>query len=433
MMLIEFSVENFRSFKERQTLSLVASSDKAHEGNLIPREKENLLKAVAVLGANASGKSNLVAAIRATDTFIGMSATRMTQGDKIAAADPFCLDTDSSGEPSTFEMVLIVDDVRYVYGFSVTSERVHGEWLDAYPEDRAKRWFERNSDDPTSWKFGKLFSKEDTAVLRKMTRPNGLILSRGAELNIEPLSKLYLWFRERHMYLGAVVPSWFLRQKTLKRMKDDEAYHARVTRLLHDADVGISDIKLAEKPVQLEAIPSAMRELLSDDLMKKLAENGLVDIRSLHKVAGGDVPVEFDFEQAESDGTKRLFALAGPILDALDTGALVVADELDSSMHPHLTRKLIELFQNPKVNRKGAQLIFTTHDTTLMDHTLFRRDQIWFTEKNAHGATELFSLYDFKTEDGKPRVNEAFERRYLAGRYGAVPQFGPALEDADLE
>jgi hypothetical protein len=193
-------------------------------------------------------------------------------------------------------------------------------------------------------------------------------------------------------------------------MRKNKAFHTRVTRLLRHADMGISGVRLTEKSSQLKG--------------------KYIDVRSLHEVGGKSPPVELDFNQAESDGTKRLFALAGPILSALDKGALIVADELDCSMHPHLTRKLIELFQNPKMNDKGAQLIFTTHDTTLMDHTLFRRDQIWFTEKNAHGATELFSLYDFKK---KPRVNEAFERGYLAGRYGAVPQFGPALEDAELE
>ena len=433
-MLIEFSVENFRSFKERQTLSLVASSDKAHEGNLIPRAKDSLLKAVAVYGANASGKSNLVAAIRAMDTFIGISATEMTQGDKIAAAAPFRLDAKSPGEPSTFEVALVIGDVRYVYGFSVTSERVHAEWLDAYPNGRAQHWFERDSNDPTSWSFNRPLKKDDAAILRKRTRQNGLILSRGAELNIGPLSKLFLWFREKLWPFNFSDPPRSLVRLSARYVKDNPRVRGRVVQLLRHADIGISDLAIEEEPLKVDDLPKEVREkVLAAMKQDGEANPTVISIRSVHDTANHGRRVEFDFETDESSGTQRLFALAGPVLDALDKGALVVADELDCSMHPHLTRKLIELFQNPKVNSKGAQLVFTTHDTTLMDHTLFRRDQIWFTEKNAQGATELFSLYDFKTEDGKPRVNEAFERRYLAGRYGAVPQFGPALEDADLE
>lgn len=433
-MLIEFSVENFRSFKERQTLSLVASKDKAHEGNLIPGEKENLLKVAALYGANASGKSNLVKGINFMESFIRNSATAMTQGDNIPGTTPFRLDPESQGEPSSFEATVVVDGTRYVYGFSVTPERVHREWLVAYPKGKAQHWLEREFDpesQQTAWTFNKPL-KTDRQLLEEKTRDNGLVLSRGAELNMEPLSKLFLWFRERLWLLDLSVATEFLLEQTTKRTKDNEAFRNRVLRLLHHADLGLSGIRFVEGPALPDQMPSEVREMFSDRMMELLGDSSTVGIRSLHNVRGGDADIEFDFEDAESNGTKRLFALAGPLLDALDKGATVVVDELDCSMHPLLVRKLIELFQDPEINDKGAQLIFTTHDSSLMDQTLFRRDQIWFTEKNAGGATELFSLYDFKTDEGRPRVNEAFERRYLAGRYGAVPQFGPALEDAEL-
>ena len=435
--MIEFSVSNFRSFKDEQTLSLVASPDKTHEGNLIrgDKEKENLFKVAAIYGANASGKSNLVAAIRFMESFIRRSATKMTQGDKILGAVPFRLDPESQGEPSSFEATVVADGTRYVYGFSVTSERVHSEWLTAYPKGKPQRWFERVLDPETQqvkWTFNKPL-RGNQAILKEKTRPNGLVLSRGAELNIGPLSRLFLWFRERLWLFDLSAPPFFLFQRTAELMRDNDAFRNRVTRLLRDADLSIRGISLAEKPLLLDQMPSVVREMLSDGMMKQLGDSTAIEIRSLHEIEGGEAEIEFDFEEAESNGTKRLFALAGPLLDALDQGSILVVDELECSMHPLLTRKVIELFQNPEVNKSGAQLIFFTHDSTLMDHTLFRRDQIWFTEKNANGATELFSLYDFKTDEGKPRVNEAFERRYLAGRYGAVPLFGPALEDAELE
>ena len=432
-MLLEFSVENFRSFREKQTLSLVASKDKAHEGNLIPGEKQSLLKVAAVYGANASGKSNLVTALRFMESFIHRSATTMTQGDKIQGAVPFRLDRECEGEPSSFEVTVVVDGVRYVYGFSVTPERVHDEWLEAYPKGRPRRWFERVLDPETQepkWTFNKPL-KGDQVILKEKTRPNGLVLSRGAELNIAPLSKLYLWVRKKLWNFDLSVPPVFnLSQQTAELMRDNDAFRNRVTRLLHDADLGITGIKFVEEPALPVQMPSALREIFSDSLMKQLGDSTRIGIRSLHNIAGQDANVEFVFEEAESNGTQRLFALAGPLLHALDTGAAIVIDELECSMHPLLTRKLVELFQNPEVNKDGAQLVFTTHDSTLMDQALLRRDQIWFTKMNSSGATELFSLYDFKK---KPRVNEAFERRYLAGRYGAVPQFGPALEDAELE
>ncbi len=432
-MLLEFSVENFRSFREKQTLSLVASTDKAHEGNLIAGEKQSLLKVAAVYGANASGKSNLVTAIRFMASFIQQSATTMTQGDKIQGAVPFRLDRESEGEPSSFEVTVIVEGVRYVYGFSVTPERVHGEWLDAYPKGRPRRWFEREGD-PADWTFNKPL-RGDQTTLKERTRANGLVLSRGAELNIAPLSKLFLWFRKKLWTFDLSDPPqvFWNTQKTAQVARGDKSFRDRVTRLLHHADLGISGIRFVEKPMTPDGMPSILREMLSDHMMKQLGDGTRFQLLSSHQSSDGDAAIEFDFEEAESNGTKRLFALAGPLLVALDQGSVVVADELDCSMHPLLTRKLIELFQSPEANKKGAQLVFTTHDSSMMDQTLFRRDQIWFTEKNTSGATDLFSLYDFKTDEGKPRVNEAFERRYLAGRYGAVPQFGPALEDAELE
>ena len=172
-----------------------------------------------------------------------------------------------------------------------------------------------------------------------------------------------------------------------------------------------------------------MQEIVTN--LQKLADNeklALFSVATEHLINGEEAPIPFSLEEDESQGTQRFFALAEPILSALSDGDLLVIDELDCSMHPLLTRKVIELFQSPEENTNGAQLVFATHDSSVMDPTLLRRDQIWLTEKRVNGATDLFSLYDFGA-DSRPRKDTAFERNYLAGRYGAVPSFGPFFED----
>ena len=431
-MLIEFSVSNFRSFKEEQTLSLVASADRTHEGNLIRGEQLNLLKAAGVYGANASGKSNLLRGIGAMEWFVVNSATKMNQGDSIPRMSPFRLASETAAQPSYFEVVVVLDGIRYRYGFTATAERVYDEWLFVCPRGKKPRqWIEREFDPETKeteWNL-KYDIKVDKKMLIGKTRENGLVLSRGAELNVKALGPLYRWFVERLWIFTLAGQRAVLAQVAAQRVEGDDGLRNRVTQLLQHADVGIVDLKLEKKPFVLDDIPPAIRETMPQEVAAHFQGMSVIDIRSMHNVVGQEAPVEFDFED-ESDGTQRLFALAALMLDALDKGATVVVDELECSMHPLLTRKLIEVFQNPEMNSKGAQLVFATHDTTLMDQALFRRDQLWLTEKNPSGATGLFSLYDFKH---KPRNNEAFERRYLAGRYGAVPQFGPALEDAKLE
>ena len=198
---------------------------------------------------------------------------------------------------------------------------------------------------------------------------------------------------------------------------------ARAERLIRDADLGISELKAMEEPVSFdEAAPKEIREWL-------LTLLNAYEVRTLHRLHDSEERVEFSLEQNESLGTQRFFALVGPVLDALDRGNVLVVDELDCSMHPLLTRKLVELFQSQEANPHGAQLVFATHDSSLMSPSLLRRDQVWFSGKNGKAATELFALCDIEPA---PRKHEAFEKNYLAGRYGAVPSFGPVLEDYEV-
>ncbi len=436
-MLIQFSVKNYRSFREEQTLSLVAGKDVAHQDSLIEcGEKFRLSKVASIYGANASGKSNLVKAMRAMERFVLFSATRMNLGDSIEFISPFRLDTSTVQEPSQFEITLLIEGDIFVYGFSATREQVHDEWLFVQPQGkkRESKWLQRLRDKvsgDTSWAFrGPL--KRNESLLKEKTRDNGLVLSRAAELNIEAVKPLYLWFREAFWILDLSYPPMHLGQSTAKRISEDKELRSHAVRFVREADLGINSLTVREEEAMTripEDAPKELREVLVT--LQKLAGDEKVthfSVATEHLLNDGETPISFSLEEDESNGTQRFFALAGSILSALSDGDFLVIDELDCSMHPLLTRKIIELFQSPERNTKGAQLVFTTHDSSVMDRTLLRRDQIWLTEKRANGATEFFSLYDFNV-DSRPRKNTAFEKNYLAGRYGAVPNFGPFFED----
>ena len=438
-MLIQFSVQNYRSFREEQTLSLVAGKDIAHPDSLINcGGKLRLSKVASIYGANASGKSNLVKAMKAMRDLILVSATQMNLGDRIKFVSPFRLDTSTVQEPSRFEITLLIEGDIFVYGFSATKEQVHDEWLFVQPQGkRSSKWLQRSRDKAsgvTSWAFrGPL--KRDAGLLKEKTRDNGLVLSRAAELNIEAVTPLYLWFRKMFWSFDLSDPPTGLRQLTAERMNEDEEFLNRVIRFIREADFGIDSLS-AKEGEWLQSVPDdAPKELhklreVFVNLQKLVSSEKVVrfSITTEHSLNDGETQIPFSLEEDESNGTQRFFALAGPILSALSDGDLLVIDEIDCSMHPLLTRKVVELFQSPEENTNGAQLVFTTHDSSVMDQTLLRRDQIWLTEKRANGSTELFSLYDFGA-DSRPRKDTAFEKNYLAGRYGAVPSFGPFFED----
>ncbi len=435
-MLIDFKIKNFRSIKEEQTLSLVAGAtgkDQTRPDSLVEWDDFKLAKTAAIFGANASGKSNIVRAFRFMKSFVSRSATRMNLGDRIREAIPFRLDIESSGMPSSLEVTLLLNGTQYVYGFSATAERVLDESLRVRPVGgRITTWLSRHvTPHGQDWQINGPLRK-DEALLRDKTRDNGLALSRGAELNISALSELFLWFRKDFLVYDLSAPPMVLAERTAVRVGKDENFRGRVLQLLRDADLGISSIAVSEEPAfpapkdapeDLKKVLNAIRDIAGDEVLKRHT------VTTYHSVAGASNPIGFGLAEDESNGTQRLFALAGPILDALDRGQLLVLDEFECSMHPLLSRKVVELFQSASANKKGAQVIFATHDTSLMSQNLMRRDQIWFTDKNQYGATELFSLYDFAN---RPRAASAFERNYLAGRFGAIPQFGRSLEDLEM-
>lgn len=423
-MLIEFRFRNFLSFRDECVFSMVAS--KACKGGPLVVDsvvsveqfgKRQLLRSAAVYGANASGKSNLVKAFR----FVGLIMQRAPElGTGSLPVVPFLLDDGSSQEPTEFELTFIAEGVRYRYGFVVDKKKVHEEWLYAYPKGQAQKWFVRSlsSEGQPEWDWGTQL-KGEKQRLADLTRPDALFLSVAVRFNQEQLQPVYDWLTKR---LAVVLSHSFPEDFTLERLDEDNEFSSQVTAFLGMADLGISGVDVEKRRIEPgskeEKIMNYLKPMLEEELAGReidLLEQKRPSFR--HRGATGvDVRLPYDLE---SEGTKRVFALAVALIDSLADGLVLVVDELDSSLHPLLVWRLIELFHNAEVNTNNAQLIFNTHDTTLLSPDLFRRDQIWFTEKDSDGASTLYSLLDFK-----PRKGEALGKGYLQGRYGAVPVLG---------
>jgi len=416
-MLVEFKVANYRSFREEQTLSLVASKDTQLRDNCVDQGKLRLLKAVGIYGPNASGKSNLIKALATMRAIIetpGKPAERLP-------VTPFKLDDKYANEPSSFEVTFIHQECRYQYGFTATTERIHEEWLYAYPQGRsrdiAQTWFERKFNrktEETEWKFGS-YLRGEREKLKDRTINNVLFLSAGAQWNNKQLTTVYKWFSERFLIVLPSERSPLTTVDMLMNAQEDETWkktmYIYLNNVMRRADFGIHgvNIKIEEFDLAEMELPPDMLESVDEESLRNLK------VEFIHRIEPTGKEVSFS-NLEESDGTRRFFELAGPWLLAIVLGRALLVDELEASLHPYLVRELTNFIQNPKSSSKGAQLIFTTHDTTLLDPELFRRDQIWFTEKDEHGATRLYSMLDYK-----PRKGEAMQKGYLSGRYGAIP------------
>lgn len=427
-MLIEFTVENYRSFSDAQTLSMIASKDSSHPQNVVQEGEFRLLKVAALYGANASGKSNFTKAFAFMNRFVGESATKLNLGDPISGIEPFRLDRQWQTKPSTFAIRVLIRGTEYQYGFSATRERVYREWLQLKREGGRVSSALKREYDPvlgtTQWHLrGEL--REQASAVAKATRDNSLFLSHAAQMNVAFVKELFLWFRRHFWHFDlATFQAMHLLQQSAERLLEDPRFRERMETMIHDADLGIGGVAAQKEPISFQDMPKELRELFSSTgTLEQYA------VRTTHAISGSEETVEFSLEHEESLGTQRFFGMVGRMLNALDDGDVLVVDEFDCSMHPLLTQKLIELFQSNEANSTGAQLVFTTHDSSLMSPALFRRDQIWFSEKNDRCASQLFSLCDIEPA---PRKGEAFERNYLAGRYGAVPNFGPAMEDYEI-
>ena len=430
-MIIQFEVANFRSIGAQQTLSFVAEKARRHPDNLISCKGYKLLKSAALFGANASGKSNFVKAIEVMQQFIKESATRMNDGDLIEAAEPFRLDPVLRHKPSQFEITFVTEGIVYVYGFAATRKRVESEWLTASHEGIVSALFQfkrtfREALGKDEWQFSG-FQGADEDQIQARTLENMLALSVGAREKVEVLRPVYRYLREHIWTFDMSNGINSLGMQTAQLCQDSESMQHALASLLADADTGVENIRMETAAQSVPAPHSNMPKQLQEvfkSIKEIAASNPAPQVITVRRDNKGNT-VEFDFGEDESQGTQRFFAVAGPLLDALNKGAFVVIDELDASMHPLLTRRLLEIFQSPEANKNGAQLLFTTHDPSLLDQDLFRRDQIWLAEK-CDGASTFFSLADIQPPI---RNTESFLRNYLTGRYGGTPHLGRAFDD----
>lgn len=421
-MIIQFSFGNYKTFKDKVVLNMVASNydkDTNEEDNVIHIEKQGLrlLKSSVIFGANASGKSKFIDAISFFRKFI-IDSSKVTQEGENIDIQPFRLNSKTKGSVSEFEMTFKIKNIIYRYGFEANKTAVTAEWLYSRPAKkeiellyRSEQTFEYNE---------KRLSKAGPLVAEGLIRKNSLMLSVLAQFNDITAIEILSYFRNLNCVSGLDEREY--KNSSIEKVRDDEKKRQQIVEFIKSADLGIQDLRHEDL---YEKLDEEGKEAF-DNIRKqfdKFDPHALSMIRTNHIVYNDqnkpDGFVEFSMSNDESQGTQKYFYFAGLILDALEKGMVLFVDELDSKLHPNLVSKIVSLFNSKITNTKNAQLIFNTHDTNLLSSGVFRRDQIWFISKDTYGASKLYSLADFKTD--VVRKNEPFEENYIRGKYGAIP------------
>ena len=420
-MLIEFSVGNYRSFKDTVTFSMRAaklySKDKQLDKDAVfpVRNKLGLLKSAAIYGANASGKSNLIAALRFM-LFTVLSFRQISIRPKLT---PFILNTETENGPSYFQIIFSLDNKIYRYGFEIDKNKIHAEWLYHRGERETALFLREEQEFELSGVF-----KEGKDLTDK-TRPDVLFLSVVDQFNGTISGSILRWFNHRLRVISGLSDNDYI-HFTARLMDENAQAREEIIAFVKALDVGIVNIQKSQRSIEsqfpdnaLDNMHEKMRELLLDPEIRQNSEKLLFDTQ--HKKYNGakeEGTALLRLEQ-ESEGTRKLFFLAGLLLNTLQTGSILIIDEFDARLHPLLSAEIIRLFRSHESNPLNAQLIFSTHDTNLLDKDCFRRDQIWFTEKNRYGATDLYSLSEYKV-----RNDASYAKDYISGKYGAIPYLG---------
>jgi AAA15 family ATPase/GTPase len=417
-MIVQFTVGNFLSFNAKQLLNLEAKGISELKTNICTFKAEKILRSMVIYGANSSGKSNLIKAMERMREVV-LSSVRLNDSDELEYS-PFLLSIETDSLPTFFEIIFWKESIRYRYGFEYNLRQIENEWLFAGKSEKSeKTLFIRTIEGiAVDAKY-----KEGVGIESK-TNNNRLFVSLVAQLG-GPISKQILEFFKNYNVLSGL---------------DHNDYKGFTTRMLHKnlngceeslelyqkLKLGFQDIKAIESDFNLSEIPENLTDELRIKLVKDLTGKRNISLKTVHNKYDkqGEIVdfVLFDKLKNESEGTNKIIDLSGPIFDTLKFGKALIIDELDAKLHPLITMRIVELFNSPISNTKNAQLIFATHDTNLLGEELFRRDQIWFTEKDEREQTELYSLYDFNLPDGsKVRNDSNLEKNYIRGRYGAIP------------
>jgi len=408
-MLIQFSVENFLSIKDKVVFSMVASTDKENSENLINGNKENYLKSAVIYGANASGKSNILKALNAL-VFMMRNSNSM-QPKMLLPIFPFKFDKEYISKPSSFEVTMLLkDNIKYVYGLIADENKIYEEYLYYYPNGKQTKIFERTETN----KYDYTAAESSLGEITPRNMENKFLLATATTWNYEKTKPAYDFITDGMTVLFGYEP--------LKNVAFEQYYNDKTGKLKEfslnvydETDINIKGYNIASVEMtedQLSMIPPELRTFFP-----KGSKGYSVGIA--HNVIDGNgesKEIILDFEE-ESLGTQNMFILNPFLLYVLTEGKVLIIDELDKSLHPFLVKYIVNLFNSKEHNKNGAQLIFNTHDTNLLSLNLFRRDQIWFTEKDdKKGATDLYPLDDFPV-----RKTENVQKGYLNGRYGAIP------------
>jgi len=419
-MLIQFSVENYLSFKNEAVLSFVGNktTKELEPENILNWKNFKILKSVVVFGANACGKSNLLSGLNYMKKIVSDSFKEAITEKEHIKKRSFLLNDKTKDESSFFEVVFVIDDIQYRYGFEINKETIEAEWLYYVPNKIEKLLFNREMQqiELNASKF------TEGQKLEPKTRENVLFLSVCAQFNGEISNAILNWFKSINIISGVEDRSFA--GYTTRKIKEDKKFRNWVNKLIKFLEisrltveeedienVNINELDLSEEKKEVKDVIIAINNLQQKQKTRST-------LKAWHNVFDDNNilvdTVPFDF-YVESKGTQKLIHLLGPIYDSLKNGKILIIDELDSRLHTLLTKELLTIFHNG--NKNNAQFVFALHDPTILDNGNFRRDQIYFIEKNQFGASKLYGLLEYK----KVRNDEKFSKNYVKGNYGAIP------------
>ena len=417
-MLIQFTVGNFLSFYKKRTLNLEATSISELKENIIINNKSKLLPSIVIYGANSSGKSNLLKALQTMRSVV-LSSVRLNKSDELTYT-PFSYLDVSEQEPTFFEIIFWCNKNKYRYGFEYNQTKIINEWL--FTGKTAKietALFIRTEDG-----IGVTDKFKEGAAKESATNDNRLFISLVAQLG-GTISNSIIDFFSNYNILSGLEHNDYTGYTTRMLQKKLNGFDKSLL-LYQNLKLGFKDIEAVESNLNAFELHDEMPEELKRTIIRELTDKKQIRLKTIHnkfdKQGNKIGVVMMDKSQSESEGTNKIIDLSGPIFDTLNKGKILIIDELDAKLHPLITIHIIDLFNKRETNPNNAQLIFATHDTNLLNAELFRRDQIWFTEKDEFEQTDLYSLHDFNLPDGsKVRNDSNIEKNYIRGRYGAIP------------
>lgn len=419
-MLLQFSLSNFASFKDEKVFSTKANiNDTEHDDILLEYKKDKYLPSVALYGANASGKSNFNRAI--TRAIMLVRSSHLKQVGEPTGIIPFLLDDESRNNKTSMNFVFVQNNTKYAYGFVCDSKRVYEEYLLQYKTAKPTLIFERTN--VNEYTYTSQSIKKELKPCETKNSENMLFLSTATLWNAQSTKEAYKWFVEGvDTYDSSTMNANLIQY--IDNNKDNEELKPFLLNVFKHADINVVDytFKSSKADPEKVIIPNLG---LNENAINQIKQNAKeYEFFTTHRVENNGMKKDYVFNyQFESTGTQTLLAYGVNILNALQTGKTMIIDELETSLHPMLVKYIIDLFNNPEINKNNAQIIFTTHETELLDLGLFRRDQIYFTEKDERGTTDLYSLAEYS-----PRKDENIRKGYMQGRYGAIPFIVNGLE-----